>query len=128
MILGTVNNSEALVHIALMNSEKRSLLIQAVVDTGYTGYLMLPRSTVLALAWQRAGYQEGILGDGSIKRFEVYLGIVIWDGVLREIEINVSESEALIGMGLLDDYKVEIEAWNGGEVRLIARVIESKSI
>jgi hypothetical protein len=35
--------------------------------------------------------------------------------------VNVSESEALIGMSLLEGYKIEIEAWLGGEVRLSLR-------
>jgi clan AA aspartic protease len=120
MILGRVNNREAIVQIAVMDSSKQSRPIRAVVDTGYTGYLMLPRSILLDLAWQRAGFQEGILGDGSVKRFEVYLGMVIWDGVMRELEINASESEALVGMSLLDGYRIEIEAWSGGEVKLTA--------
>jgi clan AA aspartic protease len=122
MILGTVTDRrEAVVQIGLKGTETRLRSIRAVVDTGYTGFLMLPREMILDLAWQRVGFQEGILGDGSVKRFEVYLGTVIWDGALKEIEVNVSESEALIGMSLLEGYKIEIEAWLGGEVRLSLR-------
>jgi clan AA aspartic protease len=119
MILGVVSdNREAIVQLVLKGDEKKLRSIPVVVDTGYTGFLMLPRKVVLELAWRRVGSQTGILGDGSVKRFEVYLGTVIWDGVVKEIEVNISESEALIGMSLLDGYKIEIEARFGGEVRL----------
>ena len=59
-----------------------------------------------------------MLGGGSVKSFDVYLGTIIWDGEIQEITVNASESEALIGMSLLDGYKIEIEACLGGEVRL----------
>jgi hypothetical protein len=44
--------------------------------------------------------------------------LIIWDGEIQEITINASESKALIGMSLLDGYKIGIEACLGGEVRL----------
>ncbi len=53
-----------------------------------------------------------------MKNFDVYLGTIIWDGGIQEITVNASESEALIGMSLLDGYKINIEVRSGGEVRL----------
>jgi predicted aspartyl protease len=70
---------------------------------------MLPQSMITELTWQCIGNQKGVLGDGSVKRFDVYLGTIIWDGEIQEISVNASESEALIGMSLLDGYKIEIE-------------------
>ena len=119
MILGRVNdNREAIVQLALRGNENQLRLVRSVVDTGYTGYLMLPQSMITELAWQCIGTQKGVLGNGSVKSFDVYLGTIIWDGEIQEITINASESEALIGMSLLDGYKIEIEAFLGGEVRL----------
>ena len=119
MILGRVSdNREAIVQLALKGSENRLRSVRSVVDTGYTGYLMLPQSMITELAWQCIGTQKGVLGDGSVKNFDVYLGTIIWDGGIQEITVNASESEALIGMSLLDGYKIEIEVSLGGEVRL----------
>lgn len=121
MILGQVSDDrEAIVQLALRETENQLRSVRAVVDTGYTGYLMLPQSMITELAWQCIGTQNGVLGDGSVKRFDVYLGTIIWDGGIREVSVNASESEALIGMSLLDGYKIEIEACSGGEVRLAA--------
>jgi hypothetical protein len=52
--------------------------------------------------------------------FEMYAGSVIWDGQVRRVEVNASETESLVGMGLLEDYKLEIEGKYGGMVKITA--------
>jgi clan AA aspartic protease len=121
MILGSVNaNREAIIQIAVLNDNKQIKAIKAVIDTGYTGDLMLPRAIVDDLGLILRGIQDAILGDGSIKIFEMYAGSVIWDGQIRRVEVNASETECLIGMGLLEDYKLEIEGRSGGVVKIFS--------
>jgi clan AA aspartic protease len=121
MILGSVNaNREAIIQIAVLNDNKQIKAIKAVIDTGYTGDLMLPRAIVDDLGLILRGIQDAILGDGSIKIFEMYAGSVIWDGQIRRVEVNASETECLIGMGLLEDYKLEIEGTSGGVVKIFS--------
>ncbi|PSB49976.1 clan AA aspartic protease [Chamaesiphon polymorphus] len=121
MILGSVNaNREAIVQIAVLNDYKQIKAIKAVIDTGYTGDLMLPRAIVDELGLTLRGIQDAILGDGSVKLFEMYAGSVIWDGQVRRVEVNASETECLIGMGLLEDYKLEIEGRSGGVVKIFS--------
>ncbi|MEO1386923.1 MAG: clan AA aspartic protease [Cyanobacteria bacterium J06634_6] len=119
MILGRVNDGrEAIVQIAVLNDHKKTASIEGVVDTGYTGDLMLPMAIVEKLGLVIQGIQQGVLGDGSSRAFEVYSGLVIWDGNIRKVEINAAETGALIGMGLLESCKLEIVAKPGGEVRI----------
>jgi clan AA aspartic protease len=121
MILGSVNaNREAIIQIAVLNDNKQIKAIKAVIDTGYTGDLMLPRAIVDDLGLILRGIQDAILGDGSIKIFEMYAGSVIWDGQIRRVEVNASATECLIGMGLLEDYKLEIEGRSGGVVKIFS--------
>ena len=121
MISGNVNaNREAIIQIAVLNDNKQSKAIKAVIDTGYTGDLMLPRAIVDELGLTLRGIQDAVLGDGSIRIFEMYAGSVIWDGQVRRVEINASETECLIGMGLLEDYKLEIEGRSGGMVKIFS--------
>jgi predicted aspartyl protease len=94
--------------------------VNPFIDTGYTGDLMLPRQLVIELDLTLRGIQDAILGDGSLKMFEMYAGAVIWDEQVRRIEVNASETETLVGMGLLEDYKLEIEGKYGGVVRITA--------
>ncbi|MEM9219499.1 MAG: clan AA aspartic protease [Cyanobacteria bacterium P01_F01_bin.150] len=110
MILGTVNNNrEAVIQIAVLNDSQQAKGIRAVIDTGYTGDLMLPRTIVEELELILRGVQDATLGDGSLALFEMYAGFV-----------NLSESECLVGMGLLEEYKLEIEGRAGGLVKITA--------
>ena len=121
MILGSVNVSrEAIIEIAVLSDNKQIKRVRAVVDTGYTGDLILSRAIVNELGLTIRGIQDAILGDGSFTMFEMYAGSVIWDGQVRRVEVNASETESLIGMGLLEEYKLEIEGRLGGVVKITA--------
>ena len=119
MILGSVNaNREAIIQIAVLSDRKQSKSINTIIDTGYTGNLMLPRAIVSELGLTLRGIQDAILGDGSLTLFEMYAGAVIWDGQVRRVEVNASATESLVGMGLLEDFKLEIEGKVGRMVRI----------
>ena len=121
MMFGDVNaNREAIIQIAVLGERETIQSLKAVIDTGYTGDLMLSRAIINNLGLTLRGLQDAILGDGSLTTFEMYVGSVIWDGAIRRVEINASETEILIGMGLLDGYKLEIEGQVGGLVKIYA--------
>jgi hypothetical protein len=50
----------------------------------------------------------------------VYRGLVIWDGELRRIDINESDTEPLVGMSLLYGYRMQLDAIEGGTVTIQA--------
>jgi clan AA aspartic protease len=119
MISGYVNaNREAIIQVAIVGDSKQSKSVKAIIDTGFTGDLTLPKNVIDELGFTLRGFQRVILGDGSIQYFEMFVGVVIWDGQMREVEINAAETDSLVGMGLLEDYKLEIEARPNGEVRI----------
>lgn len=119
MILGKVNaGREAVVQIVVLNESKQTKVVNAVIDTGYTGDLILPKGIIEALQLSLRGVQEATLGDDSVAIFEIYTGSVIWDGEIRKVEINASEVSALVGMGLIENFKLEIEGKLDGQVRL----------
>jgi clan AA aspartic protease len=121
MILGSVNESrEAIVLIAVLDKDQKYQMLKAVIDTGYTGCLILPMSLIASMGLTCYAQQEGLLGDGSIHLFNVYESSVIRDGQVRVIEINDSEADPLIGMGLLEGYELRIEAIPGGNVTIQA--------
>jgi hypothetical protein len=43
---------------------------------------------------------------------------VIWDGHLKIVEVNASEAAPLVGMGLLEGYELQVQAIQGGTVRI----------
>jgi clan AA aspartic protease len=121
MITGVVNvNGEAIVRIVVGDLGKQRVVVDAIIDTGYTGFLTLPPSTIAELSLPWRGSEEGVLGDGSIQRFDVYSATVIWDGEFRTIKINESNTNSLMGVGLLYGYEVCIKTINGGMVTIKA--------
>ncbi len=72
MIVGIVRGREALIRLTIRGFRGREQEIEAVVDSGYTGWLTLPPALIsgLRLGWQTFG--RGILGDGSVSAFDVY--------------------------------------------------------
>jgi clan AA aspartic protease len=120
MMQGRVNQRcEATLAIAVRHNETTEM-IDTIIDTGFSGFLTLPSDmiTTLGLSWE--GRDVVTLGDGTFCTFEVYIGLVIWDGQYREIYINESETVPLIGMQLLRGYDLRIQAIEGGLVTIEA--------
>ncbi len=119
MMSGYVNdNREAILQIALVGDGKQLKSVRAIIDTGFTGDLTVPRHVIDELGFAIRGFQEVILADGSRHYFEMCVGSIIWNGQMRRVEINAAETDSLVGMGLLENYKLEIEGRPGGEVRI----------
>jgi clan AA aspartic protease len=121
MMMGNVNSRrEAIIQFAVLGENNQRQAIKAVIDTGYTGFLTLPSViiTTLGLTWYMQ--EEGILGNGSLCLFNVFEATVIWDGHLKSIEINESETDPLVGMGLLEGYELNIQGFAGGLVTIKA--------
>jgi clan AA aspartic protease len=118
MMQGRVNQQcEAVLAIAIRNKEITQM-VDAVIDTGFSGFLTLPSDVIATLGFSWEGRDVATLGDGTFCTFEVYIGLVIWDGQYREIYINESETVPLIGMRLLRGYDLRIQAIEGGLVTI----------
>jgi clan AA aspartic protease len=116
MMQGYVNkNYEATILVVVRNGVKLKS-INAVIDTGFTGFLSLPNDiiTEMNLPW---GYRDrGTLGDGSEVLFDIYDAVAIWDGKLQEIEVNSAETDPLVGMSMLRGYRLQVDTIEGGLV------------
>ncbi len=105
MMQGIVDQScEATIRLVVGNADSLRQTINAVIDTGFTGFLTLPLSMLTSLNLRAYRREAGTLGDGSTCIFDVYRGSVIWDGAFRRIDINASETTPLVGMSLLYGY------------------------
>ncbi|MGP1382326.1 MAG: clan AA aspartic protease [Thainema sp.] len=119
MIQGTVNQRcEAILPLVVGNASGQRQLINAVIDTGFNGFLTLPSAmiTALNLPWNASDIVT--LGDGSEALFDLYAATIIWDGQYRDVDVAESETEPLIGMGMLYGYRLQIDAVEGGVVRI----------
>lgn len=119
MIQGFVNqNCEAIIRVAVGRASERKQMVDAVIDTGFTGFLSLPPSIITSLELPWHFRDLGTLGDGSEVIFEMYKAAVIWDGQNQIIDVAASDVDPLVGMSLLYGFKVQIEAIRGGLVTI----------
>ena len=117
MIQGVVNASyEAVVLLSLRGPEGQSQDIEAVVDTGYSGFLTLPPALVTKLELPFAYIGRALLANDDEVSFDVHDVTVLWDGQPRHIKADATGSTPLVGMLLLDRHNLNIEVESGGRV------------
>jgi clan AA aspartic protease len=121
MMQGVVNlRREATLTVVVGNSNQQLQAIETVIDTGFTGFLSLPSAIIATLNLPWSASDIVTLGDGSETLFDLYTAIVIWDGQYRDIYIAESETEPLLGMAMLHGYRLQIDAIEGGTVKIEA--------
>lgn len=118
----TVITGKPRVNLTVSNilDPERTLAITAVVDTGNTVHLTLQSDHIRQLALPLWTERRAALADGSVGRFPVYVGAILWDGQNRIIPIFESDSEPLLGMAMLWGSRLVIDAWEDGDVAIEA--------
>ena len=117
MITGIVTKSlEATVWLTVIGPGGNQQEIDALVDTGFDGWLSLPASIIskLKLPWRGRG--RALLADGSETVFDLYEATMLWHQESRRIRVDEAETEPLIGIALLEGSKLNIEVREGGRV------------
>src|SRR5436309_522080 len=74
MMTGTVNaDLEALLRLTIRDAAGQPNDVEAVIDTGFNGFLTLPPALIAALGLPWPCRQQGQLADGSVQAFDVYV-------------------------------------------------------
>jgi len=119
MIRGAVNDRlEAVVRFKVFGKGSVSINVDAVIDTGFSGTLVLPHVTVAAMGLIRRMGSSATLADGSVSHFETFGAEVEWNGVRRKVVVSAVGTEALVGMRLLANQKLIVNVVRGGEVEI----------
>jgi clan AA aspartic protease len=117
MITGVVTaNREAVIYILVRGSRGQEVQVEAVIDTGFTGFLTLPVGLITDLALPFAGTTQATLGDGSEVHMDAFEATILWDHQERSVVVLAAEGGALVGMAMLSGYRVTLEAEDGGSV------------
>lgn len=119
MITGVVTSDhQVLIHLKVRSATGQDQDIEAIVDTGFDGWLSLPPSLIAALGldWRQRG--RAFLADGSECVFDIYDGEVIWDGEVRRVAVHEAQTSPLVGMSLLEGYELTIQVRSAGRVTL----------
>lgn len=106
MIEGVVNAGlEAVIDLTVEGPGGQRRSIEAIVDTGFGGFLTLPPGHIAELRLQFEGMGRATLGDGSEIRFPFYEVAVRWDGSTRFGLAEATDTTPLIGMTLLERHR-----------------------
>ena len=96
--------------------------VEAVIDTGFNGFLMLPPELITRLGLMAVTMIRATLADGAEVELRAYEVTVLWDQEERILEALQTDGDALIGMSLLQGYDVRIQVVDGGTVMIEALV------
>jgi clan AA aspartic protease len=86
-----------------------SLEIEAWVDTGFTGELVLPQFLISRLGLLQSATVSAELGDGSSVTLKTFSCVINWFDREQQIEVVANEgSFPLLGVGLLQEHTLTI--------------------
>lgn len=121
MITGLVTaDREAIIALAVRGPAGQEEFIEAVVDSGFNGFLTLPSATITNLGLPFVGATPAELGDGSTVIANVFEAKALWDNNEQTVLVLGAEGGPLVGMSLLFGYRLTMEVKDGGAVTIEA--------
>ena len=122
MITGEVNaDRQAIVYLRVLGPDGQEEEVEALVDTGFDGYLALPTPLIALLRLRFVEYLSYLQGDGEPQLFSVHEATVAWEPdapPATVLALASNSSFALIGMALLRGYNLNINVVDGGRVAI----------
>ena len=121
MITGMIVQSrEARVRITVGGPSGHALESEAVIDTGFTGFLTLPPGVVSQLALPLVEVDDVMLADGQRVLVRQYRAQVDWDGRRLPVIVHCLDGTPLIGMSLLEGFLLTMRIVDNGPVTIRA--------
>ena len=122
MIEGVVNAAyEPVLVLDVQGPSGQASEIEAIIDTGFTGFLTVTPALATALELALEGTSRAILADGSEVTFDIYDVAVLWDGQSRYVLADAADTTPLVGMRMLDRHNLNIDVEDGGRVVIQAK-------
>ncbi|MBI5399311.1 hypothetical protein HZB07_01650 [Candidatus Saganbacteria bacterium] len=121
-MLGTFNNDQPKIEIEVSGVNGTPKKINAIVDSGFNGYLQIPYVVAFPLGLVLTGIQSNTLADGSSSAHLVCIGSVTVDGKTVRTTIDITPANiVLLGTKLLKDLgKTFILDCGRGKVEVIS--------
>lgn len=117
----TPDGREAVVPLDVLDARGVIRGLEALIDTGFTDEFALPPSAAERLGFAVSGSVLVELADGRVRQLPVYDVDVIWHGLRRSVRAFAIPDQTLIGMALLGESRLTVEAWPDGEVLIAER-------
>ena len=121
MKIGTIDASgEALVPLTVegLGSEGTQHDVEALLDTGFDGFLALPPTLIDVLDLEQVSREQYMTASGEIHFTGVYEAVVVFGDRRRVIDEIVEAAEPLMGVGCLWEFKVCLGFREDGDITL----------
>lgn len=129
MIHGSVIARNAIqIPLPILDVTGYEQVIDAVLDTGFTGELTMPASLIASLQLPYLAPGRVQFADGRLEWIDIYRGVVVWDGVDRQVRVQSIEGDILIGMALLSGYELRARIIVGGDVQDRGDPVEHRGV
>ena len=120
MPTGSVNaKPEAILPLRVRGPSGLVRDVEALIDTGYSGVIVLPGPLVTLLGLPKRRSVDVRLGDGTVRRFDVFAAELEWDGQWQTVAVSAIGHRAIIGMELLVGHSVRLDVAPGGVVEIV---------
>lgn len=117
MIIGFVSPQiRPLIRFEALGAQGARQEIEAWVDTGFDGELLLTSDVVTQLNLTAPTAITAQLADGSIVEGNSYFATILWDGVERAVQVVETQGYVLAGLALLHGYALHVSFTDGGAV------------
>ena len=107
---------EVRVPLQIAGNDGRFWSTEAVIDTGFNGFLTLPRDLVDSLGFRRRRRTNVLLANRVQASLNVWLAQVLWHERIRTVHILESEGVPFFGTRLLAGSQMTAQFRSGGEV------------
>ena len=118
MINGQVSNLQAVVSVIIHVPHQPELALDFVVDTGFTGYLMLPLPAVSVLNQPFLEDVRANLADDQEVLLPVFGATIDWNGKARNVRVLAGGRRPLLGTALLSGQHLAVDFDEGGRVTI----------
>ncbi|MDY7007311.1 MAG: aspartyl protease [Cyanobacteriota bacterium] len=104
------NKGELFFEIELIAADDSIIIVDALLDTGFTGWLAVDTQDVESLGWYFQEQEERRTALG-VATFNLYQGAVCFDGEKMNIPVVVGDGipEILIGLPWLEDRRLVVD-------------------
>lgn len=104
----------------------KSTTYGCILDTGYSGTLVLPLTIAVELGLEKAGAASVTLADGSTQVVPTFICKVDIGGIIQDADTLVMGSDILLGMGVMEQFQVFIDS-AAGKVTFSSRLQSPKT-
>jgi clan AA aspartic protease len=105
-MIGSVEQKHLLLPITFCLENESHVIVEFVIDTGFTGTITLPPQTVASLHLPYLHNMPADLADDTTIDIPVHVATILWREMKCDVRILAIGHRPLLGMELLEDHEL----------------------